>query len=171
MYRIGDAVIYGTEGICTVVEVSERTFGGKTDMYYVLKPLYKNGSTVMLPVSNELLVARIKRVLTKSEAQTLISSIPRESVAEWIDNEKQRKEHYRALLMNCDRTELVRHIKCLYERCETQKQLGKKLHACDERFLEEAQRMLHDEFSLVLGTTREEILGCFRGAAAVGSDA
>ena len=157
MYKINDRVIYGTEGVCTVTEIAERTFGNTTDVYYVLKPMNKNGSTIMLPVSNFALVSRLKRVLTASELRQLIADTRTAAGADWIENEKQRKEHYRALLMNCEREELVRHIKSLRERSEEQKRIGKRLHACDERFLEDAERMLHDELSVVLGIPREEI--------------
>ncbi len=168
MFNINDTVIYGTEGICTVTDIAERTFGGSTEVYYILKPLYKNGSTVMLPKSNAALVSRLRRILTPEEAEKLIANIPDEIGAEWIENEKERKENYRSVIMNGDRAELVRHIKRLYERIEEQKLLGKKLHACDERFLEDAQRILHDEFSVVLGIPRDEILQHIRDTAQLG---
>ena len=171
MYKINDTVIYGTEGICSVIDIAERTFGGKTDVYYILRPLYKNGSTVMLPMSNTALVSRLKKLLTPEEVKELIANIKNETGAEWIDNEKLRKENYRSVIMNGDRTELVRHIKRLYERTEEQKLIGKKLHACDERFLEDAQRILHDEFSVVLGIPRDEVLAFIRDHAGLDKEA
>ena len=162
MYKINDTIIYGTEGVCRILDIAKRTYGGQTDVYYILSPIYKRASTVMLPRSNATLMSKMRRLLTPDEANKLILSIRTESVAEWIDNEKQRREHYRDLLACGDRSELVRHIKGLYERTERQKAVGKRLHACDERFLEDAQRILHDEFSVVLGIPRENVLSYIR---------
>ena len=158
MYKINETVIYGTDGICTVADIAERNFGGCSEIYYILKPLYKSGSTIMVPKSNPTLVSRLRKVLTPEQANALIESIPAQKSAEWIENEKVRKETYRSLIMKGDRVELIRFIKRLYERGEAQRELGKKLYACDERFLEDAQRMLHDELSVVLGISREDIL-------------
>lgn len=147
MYVINDTVIYATDGICKIIDIAEREFGGKTDVYYILKPIYKDGSTIMVPTSNPVLISRLKKILTPEEAKSLISSIPTEKSADWIENEKVRKQTYRDVILRGDRVELIKFIKRVYEHKEEQKQIGKKLHSCDEKFLEDAQRMLHEELA------------------------
>ena len=39
MYKIGSIVVYGTEGLCKICDITERTFGKETSEYYVLSPL------------------------------------------------------------------------------------------------------------------------------------
>ena len=46
MININDTILYGSEGVCTVVDIVERDFGGKAMQYYVLKPVYNNSSTI-----------------------------------------------------------------------------------------------------------------------------
>ncbi len=158
MYKIDDAVIYGTDGICKIVDIAQRCFNGTEQEYYILKPLTKNGSTIMIPTKNEMLVSRMRKLLTADEVNALIESIPSEQGLDWVDDDKQRKETYRRVLLHGDRSELIRLIKVIYEHGESQKKIGKKLHACDERFLSDAEKLLYDEFSLVLGIQREQIL-------------
>ena len=50
-------------------------------------------------------------------------------------------------------------IKALYSRQQKLLQNGKKkLHVSDERFLKEAERMLHEEFAHVLNIQRDQVL-------------
>ncbi len=158
MYKINDTVIYGTDGICTVTDIAEREVCGKTDVYYILKPLHRNGATIMVPSSNPVLVSRLRKLLTPDEVKKLVSGISSQQGAAWIDNEKQRKQTYRDVILHGDRCEMISFIKTIYDHSEHMKRLGKKVHACDERFLEEAQRILHEEFSVVLGISREEVI-------------
>ena len=74
-----------------------------------------------------------------------------------IEDQKRRREEYRAIVMRGVREELVGMIN-VYEHGEKQKEIGKKMHAQDERILSDAERILYDEFSVVLGIARDEIL-------------
>lgn len=60
--------------------------------------------------------------------------------------------------MRGDRKELVKLIKTLYVHGENQKKLGKKLHACDERFFRDAEKMLYEEFAAALNIDKEGVL-------------
>ena len=162
MYEKNDKVLYATDGICTVDDIAERTYNGITELYYILTPMSKRGSKIMIPTSNELLVSRMRKLLTRDEVLLLIDHIPRKNGVEWICDDKQRREAYRSIIMRGERRELVGMIKVLYQHGERQKEIGKKLHAQDERFLGEAERMLYDEFSVVLGIAREEVLDYIR---------
>ena len=78
--------------------------------------------------------------------------------AHWIENDEERKTAYRETLSTGDRPGLIRMIKSLYLRQKEMKGNGKHLRAADERFFKEAERMLYDEFALVLGMEPEEVL-------------
>ena len=49
-------------------------------------------------------------------------------------------------------------IRSLYNKGEERRRENKRLHLADERFLNEAERLLHDEFSAVLGIEETEVV-------------
>ncbi len=156
MFSIGDHVVYGTNGVCLVSGIEARTVGGKRTDYYVLKPVHNSNSTVFVPMLSEKLVAKMKKILSRDDALALIRSIPAEECV-WIDNDNERREKYRQIIAEGDRTELLRLIKTLHLHREKQLSSGKKLHLADERVLTEAENILHDEFAYVLDIGRDEI--------------
>ncbi|MDD3193516.1 MAG: CarD family transcriptional regulator [Oscillospiraceae bacterium] len=156
-YRIGDTVLYGVHGICKIEEQTQRKFGGKRQEYYILKPVYTPDSTIFVPVGNETLVSKMRRILSAGEIRALIQAMPDEHSA-WIEDETIRKEQYREILARGDRVELVRLIKALYLHQKEQQQRGRRLHMTDERFMKDAEKMLYEEFAYVLKIRREQVL-------------
>ena len=157
MFQKDELILYGTQGVCRIVDICERAFGKMKNTYYVLAPVYDPRSTVYVPTDREALVAKMRRVLSKKEIVALIRSMPEEKPA-WVEDESLRREQYRAVLAAGDRAELVRVIKALYLHRQKQQENGKKLHLADEVFLKEAEKLLYDEFALVLGLSREEVI-------------
>ena len=157
MIQLGDTVLYGSEGVCTVAEITELDFGGKPARYYLLKPVYNPNSAVYVPVENEKLTAKMRRVLSVEEIRAVVHAIPREESL-WIEDEEERKAVYRDILQRGDRLELARIIKALYFHEQEQRAKGKHLHAADERFFKEAEKMLYHEFALVLNISPDEVV-------------
>lgn len=157
MYEIGDTVLYDTQGVCRIAQITEKDFNGKRLSYYVLKPVYDEKSTVFVPVDNESLTQRMRRILSEEEIHALIRSMPQED-AHWIEDENERKQAYKEVLAQGDRVKLIQTIKALYLHREKLRTQGKKLHVADERFFKEAEKLLYDEFAHVLHIAREEIL-------------
>lgn len=162
MYKIGDTVIYKSEGVCTVVDIVVKNFKEKEMEYYVLKPVYKENSEVFVPKNNTELISKMRQVLTRQEIISLIKSMPDESDI-WIDDENQRKSYYKQLIANGDRTELIRLIKTLFNYKEKQKNAGRKLHTTDEKFLKDAEKILYDEFAYVLNISQKEVVPFIAG--------
>jgi len=157
MYQINDLVLYGMDGVCKVEAITEQSFHGTTREYYVLKPLSKNAATIYVPTENEALKQKMRRVLSKEEIYALIRTIPTQESL-WIEDETERKERYREILACGDRIQMVRMIKSLYLHQQEQQKKGRKLHLSDERFFKEAERILYDEFALVLNIRPEQVL-------------
>lgn len=162
MYKIGDTVIYKSEGVCTVADIVVKVFREKEMEYYVLKPVYKENSEVFVPKNNTELTSKMRQVLTRQEIISLIKSMPDESDI-WIDDENQRKSYYKQLIANGDRTELIRLIKTLFNYKEKQKNAGRKLHTTDEKFLKDAEKILYDEFAYVLNISQKEVIPFIAG--------
>lgn len=81
-----------------------------------------------------------------------------EENADWIDNENVRKERYREAIAQGDRSELIKIIKGLYQHQQELQEKGKRLHLADERLFRDAEKMLYDEFAMVLNIKREQVL-------------
>ena len=125
--------------------------------YYILKPVYSEGSTVFVPVNNEELTSKMKKILSLDEVKALIQTMPEMELI-WIDNDNRRKEKYKEIIKNGNRNELISLIKTLYKHRESLGENGKKFHATDEKFLQDAEKILYDEFKYVLNIKEEEVV-------------
>lgn len=156
MYSIGDLFVYGSSGACRITDIKVENFGKNETTYYILSPVFDQKETIYVPVDNEALVSKMKKILTPDEAIELIKSIP-QSKSVWIENVNQRREAYRKIIKQANREELLSLIKTLHERRAELKQSGKNLSVYDERFFRHAQSIIHSEIALVLQIPREEI--------------
>ena len=157
MFQVNDTIMYGTQGICTIIDIAEKDFMGTKKEYYVLKPMNDKATTLFAPVNNAKVESKMRRILTEKEIYQLIESMPKEET-EWIVNENQRKEEYKRIITNGNHIELIRMIKALYIHKQEREMEGKHLYLSDERFFKEAERILYDEFQYVLNIKREELL-------------
>ena len=156
MFCVGQTVLYGSNGVCVVDDVTEKRIGKTKMQYYVLKPLCNNTSTLFVPTANQQLVSKMRRILTEDEAEAILRDLP--PCGDWNDNKQERSEQFRAIITEGSCVELIRLIRLV--RTHEQEQLagGKRLHITDERFLKEAEKMICEEFSLVLHISRDEVL-------------
>ena len=155
MYQIGEKVVYGVHGVCTVADQEERLIDRKKRIYLVLEPIGQDGSRYLVPTHNEAAMAKLRPMLSAQDLENLIQS---EQVRnqEWIKDENQRKQVYRELIGSGDRIRLMQMVHSLYGHRAAQTAAGKKVHLCDDNFLRDAERLLAGEFSIVLGMTPEE---------------
>lgn len=157
MFQVNDTIMYGTQGICKIVDISEKDFMGTKKEYYVLKPMNDQTATLFAPMHNEKIEQKMRRILSEEEIYQLIESMPQEE-ANWIKNENERKEQYKKIIAGGNHTELIRMIKALYLHKQKREADGKHLYLSDERFFKEAERILYEEFQFVLNINREELL-------------
>lgn len=156
MYNVNDTVMYSPCGVCRIEDITERDFSGENAEYYVLRPVGDCKSTFYVPTKNENLTGQMRKVLTRSEIDQLITLMPDEGL-NWIEDENLRKEEYRRILRTGDRRELVRLIKTLYAQKQNRREQKKRLHSADEKFLRDAENMLYDEFAYVLDISKDEV--------------
>lgn len=157
MFSVRDIVIYGIDGVCQIIDITEKEVDGQCRQYYVLKPVYDENSTLYIPVHSEKTTAKMHRVLSPEEIYALIQAMPAENSI-WIDSEVVRREKYKEIIVTGNRQELIRLIKTLYLHQQAKKENGKKLHTVDERFMKDAEKILYDEFAHVLAIKREQVL-------------
>lgn len=157
MFKVDDVIVYGTQGVCRIEGLEEKSIGGKKKTYFVIKPVNDKGSTIFAPTDNENVLKKMRRLLSEAEILRLIDSMPEEN-AEWIENENDRKEHYRAVLAKGDHVELIKTIKAIYAHRKKREAEGKRLHMSDEHFFKDAQQALYNEFQYVLKLKSKEEL-------------
>ena len=79
MLKVGEKVLYGAAGACTITEICKKRFGDAEEReYYVLVPIHDSRSTLYVPLDNEKLRAKMKKLLSAEEIEALIDSMPKE---------------------------------------------------------------------------------------------
>lgn len=157
MFQVNDTILYGTQGVCRITEICDKDLGAGVQPYYVLTPIYQNNSKIFVPVENEKLTARMRRILSQEEIKELIRDMPDEETVR-INDDLIRRKNYREMISSGDRKELVRLIKTLYLEQERRKAQGKKLHQADEQIFRRAETLLYNELALVLDIKPEQVV-------------
>jgi len=149
MFQVNDVIVYGVQGVCRITGTEEKSVSGKKKTYFVLKPVNDRGATLYAPVDNEIVLKKMRRLLTKEEIHKLIDSMQSED-AIWVENENERKELYKSILAKGDHLELFKMIKAIYAHKVAREEAAKRLHMSDERFFKDAEQILYNEFQYVL---------------------
>lgn len=150
MYQIGDQVVYGMHGVCSVVDLEERVIDRKRVQYLALEPVGQPGSKYLVPTHNAAAMSKLRQILTPEQLDSLLKS--EEIRADgWIRDENQRKQVYRELIGSGDRSRLLQMVHTLYRHKAEQAAANKKVHLCDDNFLRDAEKLLCSEVSLVMG--------------------
>ena len=170
MLTVGQTVVYGTQGVCTVKEISMLKLGKTKGEYYALSPIDDPGSTVYVPTANEKLMSKLRPVLTGEEADALITEAVREPL-EWIERDAERKSACDDIVKNGDRKQLMRLVGMLYRRRELLKDQKKHFHNVDAQYLKTAERMLHGELAYALGIAVDDVADYIRSFSEVSSEA
>ena len=139
MFHVGDYIVYGSNGICRVEEITHPDIAGidENKLYYVLVPEKTRDSRLFCPTDNSRVV--IRSVITAEES------------------ERMRDDSYKKAMKSCDLRQWVQVIKALLIRKEEREANGKKVTVTDERYMKLAEDGLYSELSLVMGKDREEI--------------
>ena len=157
MYSIGDTVIYGTEGICEITDITVMSFGDEKSEYYILTPIAKRQNTIYAPTDNDKIKRRMRPILTSKEARKLIDSLPCDPM-KWIENSHERQDVFKNILLCGSPEDIFSMLTALYDKQDEQEKIGKKLHASDERFMRDGERMLFSELAFALDTDVNEIV-------------
>lgn len=156
MFCIGDTVLFGTEGIFVIDRITQKEIGDKTADYYVLKSHDKDNSVIYLPLDNQILIGKVRPLLTESEICALLVQVS-DFDDIWIEDNKLRKEKFQNILQSGDREKLIRLAGTIYKHQQDMKLRHRKLSLSDERILKEAERIISIEFAYVLNIDRSDV--------------
>lgn len=158
MFEKGDVVTYAAAGVCKVEGTMDKNVKGFSKQYLVLKPVYEPNCAIYVPTNNEMLMSRVRGVMSEEDIYSLIEALP-DIKKEWIDDDIKRTSFFRQTLKSGDRKEIMKMLRVLYLHRQEQLDNGRKFHSADEHFLKEAEHILFDEFAVVLGIEPDEVTG------------
>ena len=156
MFKKGDTVFYGVDGVCEIVDISTIEIPGidKDRSYYILRQKSGNG-TIYVPADCD--TPKMRRLISREEALELISKI-RDLEPLKLKNEKKPEAEYKEVLQKYDYLSVLKLIKCIYFRKQKRLCEGKRLTSADERYMRLAEDMLYQEIGAALGIPRGDVL-------------
>ena len=157
MLELNSYVMYGDNGVCLVADKKKERFAGETKEYFILRPVNNSSSTFYVPTDNDKLLSKMRKILSKDEILEIVHSLPDEST-QWVDDNKDREALYEEIFDRGDRKELLLLIKNIYEHKKERKEQGKKLWTIDENAMKHAEKLVYEEFAVVLGIKPGEVL-------------
>lgn len=153
----GAYVVYGKTGVCCVEGRKEMAFSGADKAeYYILHPHHDPTSCVYVPCDNDVLVGRMRPILTKNEIEDLLRGVQWDEVS-WIDDKNERLVRYRTILSKGDRRQLICLVRCMLTERGERVTSGRKLSSADELLLKDCVRLVEEEFSVVLGIPPSQV--------------
>lgn len=150
MFKENDYLVYRKD-VCRVKEIRKNNENGID--YYILAPIDDDSLIIEVPTDNR--ARLIRNVISKEEAEKLISIIPKIEVLSNIDD-KYIESTYKDLISNGAHEDLVKIIKTSYLRNEERKNNKKKTSKRDSKYFKQAERYLYNELSISLGKNYKE---------------
>lgn len=157
--KIGDKLIYGSQGIMTLTDERYETIGDEKRLYYVLSGAdTASAALTFVPKDNEHLASLMKPLLTSEALCEVLAGFDKSSVPAWNDSSRQRQDAFKRILESGSRTDILGVIYLIRENGKRRLAEGKKNFLSDENVLKRAEKILSDEIMLVLGVSADEAM-------------
>ena len=156
MFKVGDHIVYGTNGVCRVTDVCASPIDKKDPrLFYTLKPVSGPANSVIYtPVDNDRVPMR--PLMSADEVEALFSRMADIPHLE-IRTEKARRDTYRSAISAASPDSYVAVIKTIGGRRAELSCLGRRLPEFEIECDGIARRHLCTELSVVLGLPMEEM--------------
>jgi CarD family transcriptional regulator len=154
LFKVGDLVYYGRNGVCKVTDLIQRQEKESSDikLYYVLKPLSGSCMITTPADSNKVFM---RPLISKEEAEHIINLIPTiKAKAYHCRNLHELSEHYNTYIDTHDCLELVKLTLSLYTKKQDAISQKRKIGTIDERYIKLAEDLLFGELSAATGMSR-----------------
>ena len=159
MHKIGDKIIYGANGVMTIVDIREESIGDVSRKYYVLRSATtRSDSLTFVPADNERLVDAMRPLLTKGELDKLFIAAKSVEPYPWIEANRPRSEAFKQIMDSGDRKGMISMIKAIDCHGILRSEEGRKNFLSDETAKQKALKLLSSEIAIVLGITDEEAM-------------
>ena len=155
MFKSGDYVVKPNTGVCRIENIVQMDLTGTGDKeYYQLHPVGDTRSVLYVTVDADR--ARLRAAMSREEALEFIRKIPEMEIA-WIENEKMREQCYKDAFRTNEAADLVSIIKNMYLRRQERQAAGKKITATDDKYSQQAEKILYSEIAVSLDSTFEDV--------------
>jgi CarD family transcriptional regulator len=108
VFKVNDYVMYGSTGVCKIIDISKEkhiSINSEETDYYVLHPVFNDNIVIKIAVNNP--NAPIRAILTKDEVLSLIKTMPEQETI-WIDDNRERSEYFKAILKSKESEDWVK---------------------------------------------------------------
>ena len=156
MFKVDDYIMYGMTGACKVLDITNEKFiNNEHRKYYVLSPVYYDKTIIKVPVDNNKIPMR--KIISEDNVNLLINDVSNIE-ALWIDDEKKRNQQFKTMLKSGQCEELIKLIISINFNKEYTKSLGKKTYQSDNDIMKEAERLLSEEFAIILNISSSDVI-------------
>ena len=148
MFKVDDYIMYGRTGVCKVIDITNEKFiNGEERKYYVLSPIHNNNNTIIkIPLDNTKVPMR--KIISKEDVTSLINDMSNMEEL-WIEDEKKRSNEFKTMLKSGKCEDLIKLI--------SNKRHSKKLNKADKEIIKEAERLVNEEFAIILNISPKEV--------------
>ena len=154
-FKIGEFVVYGTNGVCRIEDITMRTLSPSIPprRYYILTQI-KNSSTIYVPCESQ--IAKMRYPVSAEQIIQMLAE-SKHLVMPWNLDRKARTARFHEILTAGVGVDLLLMIRCIKTQKDELAKSKKKLSNTDSDLLFTAQSILEDEFSFVLGIPAHEV--------------
>jgi CarD family transcriptional regulator len=156
MFKVNELVIYGTEGICQVLDICSLDMPDvdREKLYYVLKSLYCEG-TIYAPVDTKIFM---RPIISREKAQQIINQIPDIEAEIYINKSlRELNDYYKEKIQSHNCIDLIQLLKSVYAKRNNLVNSKKKLGVTDENYARKAEYLLHGELAAALKIPKEDV--------------
>ncbi len=156
MLNIGECVIYGSHGLCSVRDILVPSFieRGKEKEYYQMISAVDTGSVLYVPVEGA--DEKVRDVLSADEAEDLIDEIEFAPELDLPEGKKAEPVIMDVIKHNVAE-EMMSLVKSLRKIKAVRESEGKKFAALNEKYLNMAEKLLYTELAFSLKAEKDEI--------------
>ena len=156
MLDVGECVIYGSHGLCSVRDILVPSFleRGKEKQYYQMISAVDAGSVLYVPVDGA--EDKIRDVIPTEEAEGLIDEIQYVPELELPEGKKAEPAIMSVIKRNLT-DEMMALVKSLRKIKAVRESEGKKFASLNEKYLNIAEKLLYTELAFSLKTEKDDI--------------
>lgn len=154
--EIGTVVNYSSSGVCIVSDVTVEEVLGKRSKFYVLTPVFDSRTTLYVPMDNQILMNKMRPLLSSDEIESLISSMP-DIKYTWNDDDRVRSAEFKSIVSDGTHADLIRMLRCLYMHKIDLSKKGKLMRSSDEAYFKKAEFKFFSEVAYVLDISYDNV--------------
>lgn len=158
MFSAGEYVVYGQSGVMLIVDIREESVFGEKKCYYVMRPFdAPSDALTFVPCDNEKLTAKIRPIMTESEATSVIKEARLLPDGEWAEDSRVRALSFKKILSDGSPAKILKMITTIKRKIKEGREQGRKSYLSDEVVMKKAERLIYSELSLALGIGYEKL--------------